>query len=77
MTLQQLSPQYAAGALAIHERIQQLTAQMHLSDDPAEIRQLDHRINELRPLERQTKELANLTARYYDRRYHPYAQYTI
>lgn len=77
MTLQQLSPQYAASASAIHRRIQQLSIQIQLSDDPEEIRQLNRRISDLRPLERQAKELANLTARYYDRRYHPYAQYTI
>ncbi|MBQ0037510.1 MAG: hypothetical protein KBS74_02445 [Clostridiales bacterium] len=77
MTLQQLSPQYAAGAMAIQERIRQLTLQIQQSDDPAEIQVLNRRINDLRPLERQTRELANLTARYYDRRYRPYAQYSL
>ena len=77
MTLQQLSPQYAASASAIHQRIQQLNAEIKASSDPLEIQQLHRRISDLQPLERQTKELAKLTARYYDRRYHPYAQYTL
>lgn len=77
MTLQQLSPQYAASALAIHQRILQLSDQLFLTDDPEEMRSLHRRICDLRPMERQARELATLTARYYDRRYHPYDVYTL
>lgn len=77
MTLQELSPQYAADAEAIGQRIRQLYAQMEQSDDPGEIQRLNRRISDLKPLERQSKELAKLTRKYYDRRYRPYAQYTL
>ena len=77
MTLQELSPQYAADAAAITQRIRELSVLMEQCHDPGEIQRLSRRIGDLRPLERQSKELAKLTRKYYDRRYHPYAQYTL
>lgn len=77
MTLQQLSAQYTDSAMAIHWRIHELSEAIKTCDDPQEVHRLHRRINDLRPLERQTKEVAKLTAHYYDRRYHPYAQYSL
>ena len=43
--------------------------------DPEIVRRLDRRIAELEPLLREARELAVVTARYYDRRYHKNEKY--
>ena len=45
--------------------------------DPAAARRLRQRAEELQPLLRETRELAVLTARYYDRSYHKHEKYTL
>ena len=61
MTLLEMSVQYAENA----ERLR------------ARIRELHRRIDDLTPLLRECRELAVLTARYYDRRYHKHERYTL
>ena len=77
MTLQELSPQYRAAARAISERIAQLQRQRRESDDPEEAEHLKRRILDLRPLLHQTRQLAELTQRYYERGYHRNEQFTL
>ena len=59
MTLQELSPQYARQAETMARRLR----------DPQAAQTLRQRQQELRPLLREARELAEHTAHYYDRRY--------
>lgn len=77
MTLQQLSNQYQEEALALHTRIVSLRHAQAQCMDRESAAQLSQRIRELEPLHRQTRQLAELTARYYDRGYHRNAYYTL
>ena len=77
MTLSELSVSYQNSAAAIHGRIAELRAkERHLTDPEAAFR-IHQRINELTPLLREARELASLTAHYYDRSYYRYEQYTL
>lgn len=77
MTLEQLSAAYRQAADAITARIRELTGMSKVSEDPEEIDKLRRRIAELRPLQREARELAELTAHYYERGYHRNGKYTL
>ena len=77
MKLSELSPAYRAGEKAILERIRELSERLETAADPEEIAVLRRRIRDLGPLLRQTRELAELTARYYERGYHRSEKYTV
>ena len=77
MTLQQLSQQYWEEAQALHGRIVFLRQEQDRCDDRESAELLRRRIRELEPLHRQTRQLAELTARDYDRGYHKNAYYTL
>ena len=77
MTLLEMSVQYADSAALIRTRIRELRAEERLQEDPAAARRLRRRINELTPLLRECRDLAVLTAQYYDRSYHKHERYTI
>ncbi|MBO4854295.1 MAG: hypothetical protein J5482_04050 [Oscillospiraceae bacterium] len=77
MKLSELSPAYEAGAQIITERIRDLSAQVRAADDPDQIQRLKRRIRELRPMQSQSRELAELTAHYYERGYARNAKYII
>ena len=77
MTLQQLSQQYWEEAQALHGRIVFLRQEQDRCDDRESAELLRRRIRELEPLHRQTRQLAELTARYYDRGYHKNAYCTL
>ena len=77
MTLQQLSQQYWEEAQALHGRIVFLRQEQDRCDDRESAELLRRRIRELEPLHRQTRQLAELTARYYDRGYHKNAYSTL
>ena len=77
MTLLELSVHYANSAAAIRSRILELRAQERITPDPEEARRLRRRIEELQPLMREARELAVLTARYYDRSYRRNERYTL
>ena len=77
MTLLELSAQYAAEADALRRRMAELRAAERAAADPEEARRLRQRRDSLRPLLREMRELAVLTARYYDRSYHKHERYTL
>lgn len=77
MTLQQLSYQYQEQARVLHQRI------VDLRRAPGPMRESGERGAsapahlDLEPLHRESRQLAELTARYYDRGYHKNAYYTL
>ena len=77
MKLSELSPAYRAGEEAILGRIRELSDRLEVAVDPEEIAALRRRIRDLRPLQRECRELAELTARYYERGYHRNEKYTV
>ena len=64
-------------AAALRQRIAELRQSAREQEDEAERYALRRRIAELTPLLQETRELAALTARYYDRSYHRHERYTI
>ncbi len=76
MTLTEMSLLYTQSAEAIRLRIAELR-QAAAQADPDTARQLRLRVEELAPLLREMRELAVLTARYYDRSYHKHERYTL
>lgn len=77
MTLLEMSVQYADSAALIRARIRELRAEARQQDDPEAARRLRQRIDVLTPMLRECRELAVLTARYYDRSYHKHERYTL
>ena len=77
MTLLEMSVQYADSAAAIHARIVELRSAERGQTDSEEARLLRLRIKTLLPLWREMRELAALTAHYYDRSYHKHEKYTL
>ena len=76
MTLAEMSGLYAESAAALRQRIVELR-QSAGELDGAERCALQRRIAELTPLLQEARELAALTARYYDRSYHRHERYTL
>ena len=66
MTLQELSPQYARQAETVARRLRELRQQELAEGDPQAAQTLRQRQQELRPLLREARELAEHTAHYYD-----------
>ena len=77
MTLLEMSVSYRNSAAAIHGRIVELRSLARDQTDPEEAIRLRRRIDELMPLWREARELAALTAHYYDRSYHKHEKYTL
>ena len=77
MTLLEMSALYAESAAALRRRIGELRQAARELKDEEDRRLLQRRITELTPLLQETRELAALTARYYDRSYHRHERYTI
>ena len=77
MTLQQLSNQYQEGAQLLQQRIVSLRLEQARCGDRESAELLQQRIRQLEPLQRESRQLAELTARYYDRGYRRNAKYTI
>ena len=77
MTLFEMSASYRDSAAAIHGRIVELRVQERAQADPEAAFRLRRRIDELTPLWREARELAALTAHYYDRSYHKHEKYTL
>ena len=77
MTLIELSAQYGESASALRDRLAQLRrAEQTLTDTDA-LRAVRRRIAALSPMLRDCRELAFLTAHYYDRSYHKNEYYTL
>ena len=77
MTLLEMSRQYTADAQALSNRIRQLQALASTTADPTQKQQLLQRIADLQPLLRQSRQLAQITAHYYDRGYTKHAQHQV
>lgn len=67
MTLLEMSAVYRSSAAAIHGRIVELRVLERAQEDPEAAFHLRRRIDDLMPLWREARELAALTAHYYDR----------
>ena len=77
MTLQQLSNQYQEGAQLLQQRIVSLRLEQARCGDRESAELLQQRIRQLEPLQRESRQLAELTARSYDRGYRKNAHYTL
>lgn len=77
MTLLDMSDQYADSAALIRARIRELRAEKKVTNSPTASHKIDRRIKELTPMLRECRELAELTARYYERSYHKHERYTL
>ena len=77
MTLLEMSASYRPSAEAIHGRIVELRLLVRDEADPEAVFRLHRRIDELTPLWREARELAALTAHYYDRSYHKHEKYAL
>ena len=77
MTLLEMSALYAESAAALRRRIGELRQAARELKDEEDRRLLQRRITELTPLLQETRELAALTAYYYDRSYHRHERYTL
>ena len=77
MTLLEMSASYRDSAAAIHGRIVELRILERAQEDPEGSPGLRRRIDELTPLWREARELAALTAHYYDRSYHKHEKYAL
>lgn len=77
MLLAEMSLSYRHSAELLRQRIKQLREEQKNQPDREERRQLERRQAELEPLLREMRELAVLTARYYDRGYHKNEKYTL
>lgn len=76
MTLLEMSVQYADSAATLRKRIAELRAEERAAPSESAARALHQRINQLLPLLQEARELAALTAHYYDkepRRYEKHA----
>ena len=76
MSLIQLSREYEQSAALLRSRLRQLRQDLEHTQDPEEIFHLKRRIGELTPILTQMNELAELTARYYERGYWRNEKYT-
>lgn len=77
MTLREMSKDYAAAAVPLRNRLRQLRQELKAAEDPEVIWHLKRRIAELTPMLTQVNELAELTARYYEKGYYRNEKYTL
>ena len=77
MTMQELSRCYEEAAVPLRRRLRELRQQLQKAEDPEQIFHLKRRIAELTPMLTQMNELAELTARYYERGYYRGEKYTV
>lgn len=77
MTLMELSHQYRGSARALQNRVQTLEARLRLETDELDRRLLEKRIHSLSVMWRESRDLAVLCERYYDRGYHINGRYTV
>ena len=77
MTLAELSRCYEEAAIPLRSRLRLLRQQLSSETDPKKIFQLQRRIRELTPMLTEMRELAELTAHYYDRGYYRNEKYTL
>ena len=76
MTLAEMSKDYEAAALLLRRRLRLLRLELAREQDPDRIWRIQRRITELTPMLTEMNELAELTARYYERGYWRSEKYT-
>ena len=77
MTLVQIACGYRQAAVPLRRRLRELRQALKTAEDPEEIFRLKRRIAELTPMPTQMNELAELTARYYEKGYYRNDKYTV
>ena len=77
MTLAELSKCYEEAAVPLRQRLSLLRKMLAEATDPEDIFHIKRRIAELTPMLTQMNELAELTARYYERGYYRNEKYTL
>lgn len=77
MTLYEMSAQYRESAAALRARIAQLRQAERSEEDTEAAAAARRRIDALLPMLRECRDLAGLTAHYYDRSYHKNEHYTL
>lgn len=77
MTLAEMSLEYALSARRLSACLRPLRARLRVSEDPEERFQLKQRILVLTQVLTQTRELAELTAHYYERGFWRNEKYTL
>ena len=77
MTLAELSAAYEASAALLRARLRDLRKMLPQTDDPEVVFALKQRIAQLTPLLTEMNELAELTARYYEKGYWRNEKYTL
>lgn len=65
MTLKEMSVEYTESANLIRTRIRELRAEKKAANSPSASYKIDRRIKELTPMLQECRDLAELTARYY------------
>lgn len=76
MTLLEISRSYEEAAAPLRRRLRQLRKMQAKAQDPEEIWHIKRRIAELSPMLTEMNDLAELTARYYERGYWRDKKYT-
>ena len=69
MTLQEISRGYEEAAVPLRARLRELRQMLDKATDPEEVWHIKRRIHELTPMLTEMNELAELTARYYEKGY--------
>lgn len=77
MTLREISAEYEAAAVPLRLRLRELRQLLGEAETADEIWHIKRRIAELTPMLTQMNELAELTARYYERGYYRNEKYTL
>jgi DNA-binding IclR family transcriptional regulator len=77
VTLREISREYEASAALLRRRLKQLRQELSAAQDPEQRWRLQRRIAVLTPMLTQMNELAELTARYYERGYFRSEKYTL
>ena len=77
MTLREMSAEYEAAAVPLRARLRELRQMLETAETADEVWNIKRRIAELTPMLTQMNELAELTARYYERGYYRNEKYTL
>lgn len=77
MLLSEMSLEYKRSQIAFRTRIRELRAAAKADADPRDASALEGRVKDLEPLCREARDLAELTAKYYERGYHKNEKYSL
>lgn len=77
MLLSEMSVEYRRSQIALRTRIRELREAAKAAADPGDAAAFEARAKDLYPLYRETRALAELTARYYERSYHKNERFSL